>query len=209
MLKRTPTHPKGIDMSTGSTGTERFKEATEALFEGDAETAAQRFAAATAEIAEARSAIDTTGIVRAATERALREIEGRPAVAQLLKNYPEFKDPDLAQLADRRVLRYEAEGLSRAKAVERAGDEIAQKFKLGRFGKETPQPTSQRSSSAEESESDETAEASKIIAEIASARAASQSEVPRGQQSAGAYDGLAVEHRRQLAWRKLRRGNDL
>ncbi len=188
-----------------SNGTKGFKEATEALFEGDAETAAQRFAAATEEILATRPTIDADEIVRAASANALRELEGRPAVVELFKAYPEIRaDEDLQLLADRRVGIYEAQGVSRAEAIRLAGEDVAEKFKLGK----NRQQTSPRSSSPPEpSESDEAAEASGIIAEIAAARSVSQSAAASGQQSAGAYDGLEAEHRRQRAWRKLR-GSD-
>ena len=199
MPKRTPTHPKGIEMSTGTTG---FKEATEALFEGDAETAAQRLSAATAEVLATQPTINPDEIIRQATANALRELEGRPAVKKLFVDYPEIKaDEDLQLLADRRVDLYERQGISRAEAIRLAGEDVAEKFKLGKH-KEPASPASPRAASAELDP--EVAEASRVIAEIANARAAPAT--LQGPQE-GARDPLAAEQRRALAWRRLRGGD--
>lgn len=65
------------------------------------------------------------------------------ALEQLFKDYPEIKeDADMALIADRYVNTFEAEGISRAEAITKAGEALGTKFKIGKHLPDAGRPTS-------------------------------------------------------------------
>lgn len=179
----------------------KFKQATDALFEGDGEKAAELFTHGAQEIVAARPTVVTDDLVRAVTANVKQDLATQPAVDKLFADYPEIKaDDDLQLLADRRVNLYERRGISRAEAILKAGEDVAEKFKLGKH----KQRTSQQPTPQDEPEADDVAEAARTIAEMQGSRAAAYSEGSSGRQNAKAHDGLVDEHARMLAFRRLR-----
>lgn len=121
----------------------KFKEASDALFEGDGEKASRLFAEAVAAsttpttVGRGESAtLDRSEIVKSVTAAVTQQLSEQSALEKLFSDYPEIKaDEDLALLADRRVDLYEKQGTPRAEAILKAGEDIGEKFKLGKFNK--------------------------------------------------------------------------
>lgn len=135
-------------------GLDKFKKASEALFEGDVDRASALFAEATTEVSggdpapKGQEGPNAEAIVQAVEQR----LSQRSALAQLFQDYPEIKqDEDLALLTDRYVSIYQAQGDSVGEAISKAGELVGEKFKLGKHGrpKENAQPTTTGTTSRE------------------------------------------------------------
>ena len=116
-----------------------IKDSMAALFEGDTDKAAtllQQAMTAHKEPATARSESatpDAEDIVRRTTAAVRQQLSVDSALEKLFKDYPEFKaDADFATLADRAVDRLVASGHGMADAIVLAGEELGEKFKLGK-----------------------------------------------------------------------------
>ncbi|MDQ2946664.1 MAG: hypothetical protein M3Y27_12085 [Acidobacteriota bacterium] len=182
-------------------GEGKFKEAAEALFEGDADRAAQLFNEGAQAIVAARPTLVQDDLVRAVTANVKQDLAAKPAVDKLFADYPEIKaDDDLQLLADRRVNLYMKRGSSQAEAIEKAGEDVAEKFKLGKHKQRPSQPSATHG----EPEPDDATEASRTIREMQESRASTASEATSGRQTAQAHDGLKDEHARLLAFRRHR-----
>ena len=122
---------------------EKFKEATDALYNGESDKAATLFAEAMA------AAVGTTGAVQAATQldthalaqEVKQQLSQESALDKLFSDYPEIKaDADYALLADRYTNAHIALGKSAAEAIAMAGEQIGEKFKLGKHADPTGRP---------------------------------------------------------------------
>jgi hypothetical protein len=122
----------------------KFDEATEALYSGDAETASRLLAEGAAE------AVDPRAIAQQVRYQLVQDAEQERALAKLYTDYPEIgQDSDLAFVADLVRARLEAEGLSRSEAIAAAGEETGRKLRLGKWNPEAaPTPQSDASSNA-------------------------------------------------------------
>lgn len=70
-----------------------------------------------------------------------QQISQESALVKLFTDYPEIKaDDDLSLLADRRVNLYVRQGMPYADAILKAGDDIGEKFKLGKHKASTGRP---------------------------------------------------------------------
>ena len=142
-------------------------------------------------------------------ERAVASWRAQRAVTKLLAGVPRDSqaDEDLqlrSPTAGSASIRSSRASRVR-EAIRRAGDELAEKFQLGTLQRQEQRPSSPRSCESRSWSPDEAAEAV-AGSSPRSPRRGRRRNLPAtsGQQSTGAYDGLAAEHRRQLAWGKLR-----
>lgn len=135
---------------------EKIEKAVEALYSGDQELASTLFTDAVAE-----GASDMANRIAADVHQ--QQLQDR-AVAKLFEDYPEIKaDSGYATLVDRAARAHLANGEPIDQAISEAGEQIAEKFGLGKF---------KRQSGASGTD-DEHATSSQIIAEMASKRAGS------------------------------------
>jgi hypothetical protein len=122
--------------------TKLFKEASDALFEGDGEKAAKLFSEAVAAAQpQGREAPPATLNADDIAQVVEQRISQKSALEKLFTDYPEIKaDDDLALLADRRVNLYVKQGSSQAEAILKASEDIGEKFKLGKHKASTGRP---------------------------------------------------------------------
>jgi len=118
----------------------KFKEASQALYEGDSDKASALFAEAVA-IAQQPSQGRTESASPNEEDIATRveqRLSVKSALTKLFTDYPEIQqDSDMTVLADHYRGQFEAEGSPRAEAIVKAGDAIGQKFKLGKYAEKS------------------------------------------------------------------------
>lgn len=124
---------------------ELTKQHASALYAGEEEKAAKLLS----DIVGKRVAVELAGRTQESAiqvtpdqlvEQALPALKQRlsvdSALDQLKSDYPEiWSDPDMALLADSYRARHEAEGLSRADAIAKAGEDVGKKYGIGKFKK--------------------------------------------------------------------------
>lgn len=118
----------------------KFKEGSVALYEGDAERAGQLFSEAAslamtpAPKAETTNVVDPEAMAGQIATRVEQNLSQKSALTKLFDDYPEIKaDPDYALLTDRAVNALLTNGKSMPEAIAEAGEQIGEKFKLGKF----------------------------------------------------------------------------
>lgn len=118
----------------------KFLEASDALYEGDRAKAAELFGEATALAmtpapkAETTAVVDPEAMAGQIATRVEQNLSQKSALTKLFDDYPEIKaDPDYALLTDRAVNALLTNGKSMPEAIAEAGEQIGEKFKLGKF----------------------------------------------------------------------------
>jgi hypothetical protein len=106
----------------------KFDEATEALYSGDAETASRLLAEGVA------LAVDPRVVAQQVRHQLAVDAENERAVEKLFNDYPEIaEDRNMALVANGLCLRLESQGLSRPQAIAAVGDEMGRKLRLGKW----------------------------------------------------------------------------
>lgn len=142
----TPAEPVAQVKADPAKANAKFKEASEALFSGDSDRAAELFSEATAlamtPTTERRadpSAIDSDALVSTVVQSVKQQLSTDSALEKLFVDYPEIKAKRAFSLmADEYIVAFEAAGKSRAEAIALAGDALGEEYKLGKYGQ---QPT--------------------------------------------------------------------
>jgi hypothetical protein len=122
----------------------KFKEANEAIFVGEAEKAAQLFSEGVALIqtpAATGQPFDQATMVQEVARGVKAQLSQERALDALFTDYPEFKTKRAFQIVvDEAIAAKVTNGTDMATAIREAGDEVAEEYKLGKFGAATEQP---------------------------------------------------------------------
>jgi hypothetical protein len=154
------------------TTSNKFKEASDALYQGDGETAAELLAAGVAEVARANTpAVDTDALANAVRQK----LAAAPAIEALFARHPEIKEKKaFAAVADDYAADFMAKGDDVATAIRKAGDAVAKEYGLGNHsqaGKHS-QASRQAGQSSRQSEASDEGEEDypEVIAELRASR---------------------------------------
>lgn len=125
-------------VQTAQAAKAKFKEASDALYEGDAARAAELFSEATSlAMTPAKAETQPVNADEMAGQIATRveqNLSQKSALTKLFEDYPEIKaDPEYALLTDRAVNALLTNGKTMPEAIAEAGEQIGEKFKLGKF----------------------------------------------------------------------------
>lgn len=123
----------------------KFKEANEAIFVGDAEKAAKLMAEGTALIQTPAPAtgqpFDQGAMVQEVARGVKAQLSQERALETLFTDYPEFKTKRAFQIVvDEAIAAKVQNGVRIETAIKEAGDEVAEEYKLGKFGTAAPVP---------------------------------------------------------------------
>jgi hypothetical protein len=137
-----------VNMDHKMTTSNKFKEASDALYMGDGETAAERLAEGVAEVARANMpAVDEDTLVNAVRQK----LAADPAVKDLFETYPEIKEKRAyALMADEKVAEFVAKGDDLATAITRAGDAVAKEYGLRKHSRPSASRPSHQSEASDE-----------------------------------------------------------
>jgi hypothetical protein len=120
----------------------KFKEANEAIFVGEAEKAARLFAEGTALIqapAATGQPFDSAQVVQEVARGVKAQLSQERALETLFTDYPEIKAKRAFQIVvDEAIAAKVANGLDTPTAIKEAGDEVAEEYRLGKFGAPAP-----------------------------------------------------------------------
>jgi hypothetical protein len=148
------------------TTSNKFKEASDALYMGDGETAAERLAEGVAEVARANTpAINTDALANAVRQK----LAADPAIEALFAKYPEIKEKKAFQMvADDYAADFMSKGDPIDVAIKKAGEKVAAEYDLGRHARSSRQPgqPSRQSGTSDEGEEDYP----EVIAELRASR---------------------------------------
>ena len=148
------------------TTSNKFKEASDALYMGDGETAAKLLTDGVAEVARANTpAVDTDALVNAVRQ----ELKAAPAREQLFKDYPALKEKRAyALMADDAAAEFMAQGDPIDVAIRKAGEKVAAEYDLGRHGRSSRQAG--QSSRQSEAIDDQEEDYPTVISDMATSR---------------------------------------
>ena len=124
--------------------TEKFKEASDAMYGGNIEEAAKLFSeavelvAAPATEGRAEGATLTEDLVGQVTTRVTQQLSQQGALKQLFDDYPDIKNKRaFGILTDEYINAFMANGDDAATAIHKAGEAIGEEYKLGKWAAQT------------------------------------------------------------------------
>jgi hypothetical protein len=127
-------------VKTSQAATQKFKEASEALYAGNSEEAAELFASAVSlaqtpsASGRADGATPSADLVSRVTEGVTQQLSQQGALKQLFTDYPDIKSKKaFALLADEYAGAFMANGDDVATAIQKAGEAIGEEYKLGKW----------------------------------------------------------------------------
>lgn len=126
-------------VQTSAAASDKFKEASDALYAGESDKAAQLFSEAVAIAttpAAAKEQVSTADLVTQVTKGVTQQLSQDGALKQLFSDYPQIKEKKAFQIiADEYIGAFVANGDDIATAIGKAGDAIGEEYGFGKFAK--------------------------------------------------------------------------